>query len=119
MVVKHGAYYESSNTPLYNLSMSSYIVLKKTLKLDPLNSSIIKELKQEVAEDKAVHDLTYLLFKTALFTSEFVLDELMSCIKCIHQTICSSSNADKEEASTAIVKEALAPVEGVSTPVME
>jgi len=52
---------------LHDTSMSSYMALKKTLK------PIIEELKK-VAEDnvdKSVHDLTYLLFKTALLSSGF------------------------------------------------
>jgi HSP90 family molecular chaperone len=53
---------------LRDLSMSSYMASMKTLELNPSNA-IVKELKQKVAEDKAdksIHNLTFLLFKTAM-----------------------------------------------------
>jgi HSP90 family molecular chaperone len=52
--------------------------IKKTLELNPSNA-IIKELRQKVSKDKAnrsVHNLTYLLFETALLTSGFALTSL-------------------------------------------
>jgi molecular chaperone HtpG len=56
------------------------MTLRRTLELN-LPNMIVKELKRRVAEDKAdksVRDLMYLLFKTMLLTSGFVLDELTS-----------------------------------------
>ena len=75
---------------LCDLSMLLYMALTKTLELNPSNA-IVKELKQKVAEDKAdksIHNLTFLLFKTALLTSSFALDEptLFAKRRAVHHT---------------------------------
>merc|ERR1712136_404692 len=59
-------------------SMTSYMVSKKTMEVNPTHS-IMMELKKKASPDKSdktVKDLIWLLFDTSLLTSGFNLDEL-------------------------------------------
>lgn len=90
---------------------------KKTLELNPSNP-IVKELKKKVAEDradKAVRDLTYLLFETALLTSGFTLDDPSSFAKRVHRMISLGLDVDDAEPSDAMDTDDVTPVAEAST----
>jgi len=70
-------------------SMTSYMMSKKTMELNP-NNNIVGELRQKAEvdqSDKTVKDLIWLLYETSLLTSGFTLEDSSQFATRIHRMI--------------------------------
>jgi len=99
---------------LRDTSTMGYMAAKKHLEINP-DHSIIKTLREKIAadaNDKAVKDLVFLLYETALLSSGFSLEDSSTHASRIHRMIKLGLNIDEEEEAAAEVEmPALVPAE--------
>ena len=105
------------NQALRDASMSSYMVSKKTMEINP-HHAIVKELRRKVdndQSDRTVKDLVYLMFDTALLTSGFQLEDPAGYAERIHRMIKLGLSIDDDDDDVAVPSGEAAPTPEAAT----
>jgi len=94
-------------------SMSTFMVSKKTMELNP-HHAIVQELKKKASadkNDKTVKDLIHLMFDTALLTSGFTLEDPTNFASRIHRMIKLGLSIEDTDVAPDVAEDELPPLE--------